>query len=321
MRLIRTADDAICCWWCGVVWCGVVWCGVSDRRSDGMYNADPHPGNFLISTQAHSLHTPILLDFGLCTRLTPALRRALAKLVVGVSSLGTDVRQNQAAKTTLLEAFNEMGWPIADGDEAQPMLIELAVFLFRNTETLEEVSQSRERKERERLVEVARSTEAEAAEAAASAMADSKRLLLSPIKALPGELIFFQRVLQLLRGLAVEYSVQLNFMEVWAPFARQALGLPPAAMPPAAGATASGGAAGGGTGVAADSGEVDEGGDERPVPGAPSWLMGFDEDGDMFYRHKETRKVVWDQPPEVAQAEAAAMAAEAAAAAASAAEP
>lgn len=49
--------------------------------SDGMYNADPHPGNFLISTQAHRRHEPILLDFGLCTRLTPALRRALAKLV------------------------------------------------------------------------------------------------------------------------------------------------------------------------------------------------------------------------------------------------
>ena len=72
--------------------------------------------------------------------------------MVGVSSLGTDTRQNQAAKTTLIEAFNEMGWPISDGDEAQPMLIELAIFLFRKTETLEEVSKNRELQElREKL--------------------------------------------------------------------------------------------------------------------------------------------------------------------------
>ena len=46
------------------------------------------PGNFLVSTAPHSRHKPVLLDFGLCTRLVPSLRCALAKLVVGVSSLG-----------------------------------------------------------------------------------------------------------------------------------------------------------------------------------------------------------------------------------------
>lgn len=229
--------------------------------------------------------------------------------MVGVSSLGTDARQNQAAKTTLVEAFNEMGWSISEGDEAQPMLIQLALFLFRKTETLEEVSQARDLNERERLVKMAQTSEAAAAEAAASAMADTKRLLLSPIKALPGELIFFQRVLQLLRGLAVQYSVQLNFIEVWAPFARQALGLPMEAptQGPAAETTA---VAGDGAAInAAGAGGGDEELDERPIPGAPSWLMGFDDDGDLYYRNKETRQIVWDQPPEVAQAEAAAMAA------------
>ena len=99
--------------------------------------------------------------------------------MVGVSSLGTDARQNQAAKTTLVEAFNEMGWSVSEGDEAQPMLIQLALFLFRKTETLEEVSQARDLNERERLVKMAHTSEAAAAEAAASAMADTKRLLLS----------------------------------------------------------------------------------------------------------------------------------------------
>eukprot|EP01043_Picozoa_sp_COSAG02_P060823 COSAG02_NODE_8034_length_2738_cov_16.522925_3_plen_138_part_01 len=101
----------------------LLFCVLVTVAAMGCTTLTPHPGNFLISTQDHSRHQPVLLDFGLCTRLTPALRRALAKLVVGVSSLGTDVRQNQAAKATLIEAFNEMGWPISDGDEAQPMLI------------------------------------------------------------------------------------------------------------------------------------------------------------------------------------------------------
>jgi aarF domain-containing kinase len=49
--------------------------------SDGFYNADPHPGNFLVSLAPQTLHQPVLLDFGLTTSLTPELRRALAKLV------------------------------------------------------------------------------------------------------------------------------------------------------------------------------------------------------------------------------------------------
>jgi len=269
---------------------------------DGIYNADPHPGNFLVSTQPTTKHMPILLDFGLCTRLTPALRCALAKLVVGVSSLlpSNGPAENAAAKEMLMEAFTEMGWPIAEQDgAAEPMLIELAAFLFRQTETLEETKNQRDATERTRLEEVARTTEEEQAAAAASALADSKRLLLSPIKALPGELIFFQRVLQLLRGLAVEYSVQLNFMEVWAPFARQALGLPLQPGPP----PGRGGGAGSGGG---GSGQPE--GEEQAVAGT-SWLMGFDEDGDLYYKHRETEEVVWDQPAEVAEAERRAMAA------------
>ena len=260
---------------------------------DGIYNADPHPGNFLVSTQPSTKHMPILLDFGLCTRLTPALRGALAKLVVGVSSLlpSNGPAENAAAKDMLMTAFAEMGWPIAEqGGAAEPMLIELAVFLFRQTETLEEVKMGRDASERTRLEEMAQTTEEEAAAAAAAALADSKKLLLSPIKALPGELIFFQRVLQLLRGLAVEYSVKLNFVEVWDPFARQALGLPLQPGPPT-------GQAGGAVG-----GSADPDGEEQAVAGT-SWLMGFDDDGDLYYKHIVTKEVVWDQPAEVAAAE------------------
>ncbi|CAI0438797.1 unnamed protein product [Linum tenue] len=45
---------------------------------DGMFNGDPHPGNFLVSKEAP--HRPILLDFGLTKKLSNTLKQALAKL-------------------------------------------------------------------------------------------------------------------------------------------------------------------------------------------------------------------------------------------------
>ena len=33
------------------------------------------------------------------------------------------------------------------------------------------------------------------------------------------------------------------------------------------------------------------------------WLMGFDEDGDVYYKHRASGQVVWSQPDEVAAAE------------------
>ena len=41
--------------------------------SDGLYNADPHPGNFLVSTAEGTMYEPVLLDFGLATHLTSEL--------------------------------------------------------------------------------------------------------------------------------------------------------------------------------------------------------------------------------------------------------
>ena len=46
-----------------------------------------------------------------------------------------------------------------------------------------------------------------------------KQLALKPLTALPEELILFQRVLTLFRGLCTAHSVKLNFIEQLAPFA------------------------------------------------------------------------------------------------------
>jgi hypothetical protein len=101
-------------------------------------------GNFLVSLAPGTLHEPVLLDFGLVTRLNEKLRHALAKLVVGVSMMGGP--DSQQAKPMLLDAFSDLGWPIREDDSE--FLVSIAVFLFRETERLEAVKEKRAQKEK-----------------------------------------------------------------------------------------------------------------------------------------------------------------------------
>ena len=39
--------------------------------TDGVFNADPHPGNILVRNEDGIGAVPVLLDFGLCKRLSP----------------------------------------------------------------------------------------------------------------------------------------------------------------------------------------------------------------------------------------------------------
>jgi predicted unusual protein kinase regulating ubiquinone biosynthesis (AarF/ABC1/UbiB family) len=48
------------------------------------------------------------------------------------------------------------------------------------------------------------------------------KVALKPLTALPEELILFQRVLTLFRGLCTQHSVKINFIEQLAPFAVRA---------------------------------------------------------------------------------------------------
>ena len=67
----------------------------------GVFNADPHAGNILVSTAAgEDGAVPVLLDFGLTKRLTPALKLAFARLVHASHESNVDA---------LLQSFEEMG--------------------------------------------------------------------------------------------------------------------------------------------------------------------------------------------------------------------
>jgi predicted unusual protein kinase regulating ubiquinone biosynthesis (AarF/ABC1/UbiB family) len=49
---------------------------------DGLFNADPHPGNLMVLVNPETgVATPVLLDFGLCKEVRPTVRVALARLV------------------------------------------------------------------------------------------------------------------------------------------------------------------------------------------------------------------------------------------------
>ena len=70
----------------------------------GVFNADPHPGNILVSTaggvEEQDASVPVLLDFGLTKRFTAAQTVAFARLVHASEASDVD---------GLLQSFDEMG--------------------------------------------------------------------------------------------------------------------------------------------------------------------------------------------------------------------
>lgn len=68
---------------------------------DGLYHADPHPGNLLVrpDPEAPGGFELVFLDFGAVARLTPEMRRGLAEMVAGV--LARDPARVTAALGTM----------------------------------------------------------------------------------------------------------------------------------------------------------------------------------------------------------------------------
>ncbi len=78
---------------------------------DGLYHADPHPGNLLVRPDpaAPGGFELVFLDFGAVARLSPAMRTGLAEMIAGV------LARNPARVTAALDV---MGFT-ADGGSAQ----------------------------------------------------------------------------------------------------------------------------------------------------------------------------------------------------------
>ncbi|KAL3677590.1 hypothetical protein R1sor_027538 [Riccia sorocarpa] len=174
---------------------------------DGFFNADPHPGNFLVSKEAP--FRPILLDFGLTKSLTFSKKQALAKLLLACA---------EGDYASLLSAFTELGLKLRLDIPEEAM--EVTNFFFRRSVPAKEsrvVMQqlSKEGESRRKRIEQKLQQEREADEK------DSH--VRNPVDAFPGDAVFFMRVLNLLRGMSSMLDTEVVYLEIMRPFAEATL--------------------------------------------------------------------------------------------------
>eukprot|EP01044_Picomonas_judraskeda_P006239 COSAG03_NODE_615_length_6697_cov_23.571688_3_plen_709_part_00 len=209
---------------------------------DGVFHADPHPGNFLLSARSKTstgAGMPVLLDFGLIKHLQKPVQLGLARLVLGCNHLmgaladgatmQTQETQDraQAAQQVVLEGFKDLGFPISDDNTR--LMLDVAVFLFRPSQTAEEAEAERVEAEMKAMDKVtATANDKEMKKLGPTPEEEQQnKIALTPLTALPEELILFQRVLTLFRGLCTKHSVKIAFIEQLAPFAVSACILMP----------------------------------------------------------------------------------------------
>ena len=148
----------------------------------GIFNADPHPGNILVRNEDGVGPLPVLLDFGLCKRLTEESRLSFCRMVHALTETDGDM---------LIQALVSLGLKMnveIDPFEALASLM----FAFRNTESDEKISREAMRKQigkQEKRGEVYREIGKER----------KKKGEKAPLEALSSELIYFLRTVDMLQ--------------------------------------------------------------------------------------------------------------------------
>ncbi|KAJ3126246.1 hypothetical protein HK098_007718 [Nowakowskiella sp. JEL0407] len=170
----------------------------------GFWNSDPHPGNFLIEKNDLGQFIPVLLDFGLTKRAERGEIVALSRILLAAKNMDF---------SGLLSGFQQLGLNVPSDDPQDVM--DMVQFLFRRTSDLE----TTKREVEERFKEwAAKREENKKKEAEENIKKDKK---LRKVKdAFPSVLIFFGRVMQLLRGLSLSMESQQNYLEIMTPFAQ-----------------------------------------------------------------------------------------------------
>lgn len=189
-----------------------------------VFSGDPHPGNFLVNRISEGGH-PVLLDFGICVKLSAPLRVAFAQLVLG--TLNND-------SYTLLKSLGGIGIKL---NRADPVVsLDIFKYLFRTTTPRDESRKEQEnfRKNMEkRENEVDRNMkdasigtlpkQQESLTPQQRGKEPEKRESRSPIDSFPGDLVFFFRSLGMLRGLASSLNVRTNYLDTLRPYAEYTL--------------------------------------------------------------------------------------------------
>ncbi|RKO83095.1 beta-lactamase-domain-containing protein, partial [Blyttiomyces helicus] len=162
-------------------------------------------GNFLVA-KVDGRWKPVLLDFGLTKRAAPHEVIALSKILLSAGNMDFG---------GLLSGFAELGLKLARDDPKAAM--DTIQFLFRDTQPQEEA----------RAVAKKRMEEIEKEEKEAKLARKTKKDKPAPkrrvVDAFPGVIVFFGRVLQLLRGLCMVADSRQNYLNLMKPFAQHFL--------------------------------------------------------------------------------------------------
>eukprot|EP00536_Pseudo-nitzschia_multiseries_P001288 jgi/Psemu1/234462/estExt_Genewise1.C_160099 len=172
----------------------------------GLFNADPHGANILVSTAVpRDASVPVLLDFGLTKRLDPPMKLAFARLMH--ASYEGDV-------DALLQSFDEMG--LKTNNKLDPL--EGMANMQRGFG--DTVPQTRAREaSKQQSAAYKRRMEARRADEGL----EKGQKLRNPVEAWPAELVFFGRVTAMLRGLCSRLEVRYPYLKTMALTARETI--------------------------------------------------------------------------------------------------
>merc|ERR1711865_676123 len=172
----------------------------------GLFNADPHFGNILISTAntGRDNSVPVLLDFGLTKRLDPKMKLAFARLMYASHENDID---------SLMRSFDEMGLKFNRHNPFEDM-----ANMRRGFGSTVPQSEAKEVSKRTR-VDMERRNEAKKIDAGLQ----KGQKLRSPVDAWPSELIFFGRVTNMLRGMCSRLDIRYPYLQTMAKFARETI--------------------------------------------------------------------------------------------------
>ena len=170
---------------------------------DGLYHADPHPGNIFIRSDG----SVVFIDFGAVARLSPAMKDGIPQFLIGILRRDQDM---------VLKAVKEMGFiSHRDNEEVAAELVDLFYERFVDQVPLDAIN----------LGDInAEST----MESHTEAWSDLQKLdislrdLMSAFQ-VPRDWILLERTVLLLLGLCTQLDPNLNPMQIIRPYIEEAV--------------------------------------------------------------------------------------------------
>eukprot|EP00966_Prymnesium_polylepis_P037256 864848-Prymnesium_polylepis.1 len=152
--------------------------------TDGVFNADPHAGNLLVRLEEGVGPMPVLLDFGLCKRLSPQSTLGFCRLVHALTEQDGD---------GLIGALVSLGLKL--NVEAEPFeFLASLMFAFRDSEA--DAGAARQ-KHKANIANEQKRDKVYKKHAKQLKKAGEK----PPLEAIPPEVVYFFRTVDMLQGL------------------------------------------------------------------------------------------------------------------------